>query len=155
MATSDHILANSDTLRNCFVKEIINGSKLLEQSERLFPNLSFSQKAQKQLLELTGSEQYFQEIVRHIKVLNETMKSWSNGPFEPQGITWNPESEPTLNQYATTRQFKCSDGVVRLFSYHSKLMSANKRIHFYPITEHHIVHIGYVGDHLPTPTYKT
>ncbi len=155
LTTLEHISANSKTLRNSFVKEITNGSKLLQQSESLFPNLSFSEKAKKQIEELTGSEQYFQEIVRHIKVLHETMANWSSGSFDPQGITWNPESVTTLNQYGTTRQFTCSDGVVRLFSYHSKLVSANKRIHFYPITEQHTLHIGYVGDHLPTTKFKT
>lgn len=155
LTTLEHVLANSEILRKSFVKEITNGSRLLQQSERLFPNLSFSEKAKKQIAELTGSEQYFYETVRHLSVLHETIANWSIGPFDPKGITWSVESVPTLHQYGTTRQFTCSDGVDRLFSCHSKLMSANKRIYFYPITEQHTVHIGYVGDHLPTHKYQT
>ena len=114
LTTVEHVLANSGILRSSFIKEITNGSRLLEQSERLFPKISFSEKAKKQIAVLTGSEQYFQEIVRHIKVLHETMVNWSSGPFDPQGITWSVESVPTLNQFGATRHFTCSDGVDRL-----------------------------------------
>ena len=132
-----------------------SGKSLVEQLPTLFSYLACGKEAVKQLSALKGSEQFFQEIIRHLVILNTTMQCWSAGPFDPQGLTWSPESESTLNQFAASRQFVCTDGESRQFSLHTKMMSANQRIHFYPVVEKKLVHIGYVGKHLPTARHRT
>lgn len=134
---------------------ISSGDAFISDCEDIFPYLSIGDKASKQIRELTGSEIYFREVIRHFHVLNQTMGAWSEGPFNPNEINWSPETSSTLDRYGDQRTFICKDGESRVFSFHSKLMSANKRIHFYPVTEARIVYIGYVGNHLQTTRYRT
>ncbi|MCY4046513.1 MAG: hypothetical protein OXF42_00145 [Candidatus Dadabacteria bacterium] len=138
-------------------KSISDGEGLLSKSLSLFPALSIGQKASKQLQTFKGSEQHFQEIIRHFSVLNETMRNWKSGPFAPQGVSWSPESQPTMEQFAKEREFICSDREKRTFSLHSRISSANAnlRIYFLPDTSNKTVHIGYVGTHLPTVKHRT
>jgi hypothetical protein len=134
---------------------IKNGDLLLQQMPKIFPNLKVGDKAEGQIQSLNGSEQYFSDILQHLEVLNRTMAEWNGGRFDPQGIEWSPESESTLNQFSEYRTFCCKDNETRIFSSHSKIRGANQRIHFYPITEQKLVHIGYVGKHLPTNKHRT
>jgi len=137
------------------IEKVKNGRMLVKQMPVIFPYLVVAGHAENQIESLSGSEQYFSDILRHFEVLNETMAEWQGGRFEPQGIEWSTESESTLNQFSKCRTFFCKDDTVRLFSLHSKIRGANQRIHFYPITEHKLVHIGYVGKHLPTSNHRT
>lgn len=150
---------NIDDIKEKLKKEqcarITTGIKLVELSTEIFPAITFSDEAKSQLLALTGTEQYFPEVIRHFLILNQTMQSWERGEYNPQGISWSPESKTTMAQFGDKRVFKCSDGVSRKFNLHTKLFSANHRIYFEPILESKTVHIGYVGKHLPTVKYKT
>lgn len=137
------------------IEKIKNGKMLIKQIPVIFPFLEVARKAESQIESLSGSEQYFSDILRHFEILNETMAEWHGGRFEPQGIEWSTESESTLNQFSECRTFCCKDSIVRVFSLHSKIRGANQRIHFYPITERQLVHIGYVGKHLPTSNHRT
>jgi len=110
--------------------------------------------ASKQIEELRGSEQFFPEVIRHLRILNKTMAAYTDGPFEPTAINWSVDSHSTLEQYSDCRTFRCNDGNNRTFSYHSKILSANKRIYFFPFVDEKVVHIGYIGDHLPTVKYR-
>ncbi|MCL7421792.1 MAG: hypothetical protein M8364_12890 [Methylobacter sp.] len=150
-----HLDKNRELLKNSFFKDITSGNALLNHLSSLFPRLSIAKNATKQLKSLTGCEQYFQEIVHHFRILNETMAQWKSGSFEPESISWSPESQSTLDQFGAQRQFVCADEVKRLFSLHSKILSANKRIYYFPIIDQQVVHIGYVGGHLPTTKYRT
>ena len=131
---------------------IKNGKEFLEQSRQILSNLSFCSIAIDQINKLTGSEQFFPEIVRHLFLLNDAMREWADGPYNPS-LDWSTESESTLAAYSQFRQFMCPDGVNRLFKYKTKIKSANKRIYFFPMPEKKIVYIGYTGDHLPTHKY--
>lgn len=155
IATDEHLERVCAGIEQDLLGKIVSGKILVDQFYRLFPFLTCCESAEKQLLALTGTELYFREIIHHFKIINTTMKNWVNGPFKPAGITCSPESESTLNQYSSQRRFACSDGVERVFSSHSKMMSANQRIHYFAIPEQKKVFIGYVGDHLPTVKYKT
>lgn len=137
------------------INGITTGDSLLSKCDHIFPYLSIGDKAAKQLSLLTGSEIYFQEIIRHFSVLNQNMLEWTRGPFAPKGITWSTESSSTMNRFCDQRTFLCKDGVSRVFSLHSKLLSANQRIHFYPDVENRMVYVGYVGKHLQTIKHRT
>lgn len=150
-----HVEATCLLLKQKQKAGITNGELLLEKLPALFPHLNCGSEAARQISALSGGEQFFHEVIRHLSVLNTTMESWTGGAFNPQGLTWSTESESTLNHFSECRQFKCTDGQVRLFSQHTKMLSANQRIHYYPLIDEKIVHIGYVGKHLPTARHKT
>ncbi|MGI9249997.1 MAG: hypothetical protein ACR2PR_02210 [Pseudohongiellaceae bacterium] len=145
----------ADNFYSSALLDISSGESLLSRSNQLFPFLAISKNAEKQVQALTGTEQHFKKIVRHLHVLNKTMNEWEKGIFTPLGITTSPESEATLQQYSEEHTFRCVDGKTRLFSHHSKLISENLRIYYYPDTNNRIVHIGYVGKHLPTVAHPT
>ena len=155
VSSLDQLKAVCHALKNAQIANVENGKSLVEQFSVLFSSLACGNEAAKQLSALSGSEQFFQEIIRHFSILNATMQSWNEGPFNPQGITWSPESEPTLKQFAKSRLFVCADDVSRQFSLHTKILSANQRIHYYPELKNKIVHIGYIGKHLPTVRHRT
>lgn len=135
--------------------KLYNGISVIQNGMSFFPRILFGQEARKQLQDLTGSEIFFRELLRHLEILNTTMERWSFGPFAPEGITWSTESKSTMDQFGDLRTFICSDGISRKFPLHSKIMSANQRIHFLPVMGTKTVHIGYVGKHLPTNKYRT
>ena len=133
---------------------IKNGKDLCSNFEKLFPNLKLSDRARKDICSLNGNEEFFREFMRHFSVLSDEAKDWNGGcDFMPKGIDCSPESTETLKRYEMEHTFICCDGTARLFSLHSKIFSANKRIYFSHDKENSIVHIGHAGDHLPTVDY--
>jgi hypothetical protein len=142
-------------LRTILRNPIKSGKDLVEKTDTLYSYLRLSKNSIQQMNALSGNEQYFHEIIRHLEILNDTMSEWSEGVYQPGGIIWSPDSQTTMQQFGKQREFVCFDGEKRRFSLHSKLMGAIKRIYFMPILRDKVVHIGYVGDHLPTTTYRT
>ena len=136
-------------------RSVKNGKDLIQEAPYLLPQLRICESACKQIEDLSGSEQSFPEILRHLLILNKTMETYTEGSFEPGNITWSVESPSTLQQFSGCREFECKDGEIRTFSLHSKILSANKRIYYLPIPQENIVHVGYVGKHLPTTRYRT
>lgn len=136
-------------------RSVKDGVDLLNELPQLLPHLRICDNARKQLEKLNGSEQFFPEILRHLLVLNNTMAAYTEGSFEPTEINWSVESTSTLHQFSGCRTFACQDGQKRTFSLHSKILSANKRTYFFPLPAEKIVHIGYVGKHLPTTRHHT
>lgn len=144
-----------EKLSSSQIAMIMNGKQLVEMLPTLFPCLACAPSAVKQLDALKGAEQFFREIIRHLHILCDTMQEWTGGDYDPKGLTWSSESASTMAQFASSREFRCQDDVVRQFPLHTKMMSANQRIHYFPSTEDKVVHIGYVGRHLPTTRYRT
>jgi len=148
------IEAFRDQLVGMIWQNVMNGKDLINELPHLLPHLKVCNNAHKQIEALRGSEQFFPEILRHLRILNKTMADYANGPFEPTGINWSVDSSSTLKKYPECRTFFCNDGEKRIFSCHSKILSANKRIYFFPLPHEKIVYIGYLGDHLPTVNYS-
>jgi hypothetical protein len=136
-------------------KSVHNGADLIRESERLFPRLSICDSAREQIESLNGNEKHFPKVLRHLRVLNKTMEKHNEGAFDPAELNWSRDSESTMNQFPDCRTFECKDGVERTFSCHSKFLGANQRMYFYPIEENRVVHIGYLGKHLPTTRFRT
>ena len=151
----DQVAKIGQALQKQVQSSVKTGSELVEKVGEFFPLLKFSEHTKTQLRSLYGSEQFFPEIVTHLSILNKTMNNWNGGHFEPKGITFSGESKPTIERYGDCRRFECVDGETRLFAMHTKMMSSNQRIHYCPILESKIVHIGYVGKHLPTIEHNT
>jgi hypothetical protein len=130
-----------------------SGLDILHRS--VFPNLVFCDNARNQIRQLSGKEQYFPIIVRHLSVLNKTMSQYQEGQFDPMGVVHSTESESTMNERVEQRTFDCPDHRSRVFTWHTKIKSFNKRIFYYPDCEDRIVYIAHVGDKLPTTRYRT
>jgi hypothetical protein len=156
IASGSYLERSGGEIRNSLLRKILSGKDIVSLAEELFPHLCFTTSAQKQIVDLKGSEQFFPEVVRHLSALDRCAQAYSGGAFEPD-LDWSTESTATMKvkKYAAMRKFLCSDSVVRTFKLHSKILSANKRIHFYPEMKKRLVFIGYVGDHLPTVKYST
>jgi hypothetical protein len=157
LCRQEQVETRSSWIQDRLQRTVKSGRDLIENSVNVLPHLLFSQNAIDQILLLTGREQYFPEMVRHLFILETAIRDWQNGVLQLGGLTYSPESESTMKkrEFREKRQFLCQDGQVRTFSLHTKIKSANKRIYFFPIPEEWIVHIGYMGDHLPTVLYPT
>jgi hypothetical protein len=155
-SNTHQVESHKDFILKSLQGAILNGQSLIENAQEMLPYLSFGPKTIDQVREFWGSEQFFHEVLNHLFILNKTMLEWTEGRFTPD-LDFSPESESTMNntEYAQKRLFLCKDGIERQFRLHSKIKSANKRIYFFPIPEQKIVHIGHVGDHLPTMKYGT
>lgn len=150
---SDQIDRIQQYLYNLLNLHCKSGLDILNRS--IFPNLVFCDNARNQIRQLSGNEQYFQIIVRHLSVLNKTMSQYQDGQFDPIGVDHSTESESTINERVEQRTFDCPDHRSRVFTWHTKIKSFNKRIFYYPDCEDRIVYIAHVGDKLPTTRYRT
>lgn len=156
LSKNEQIEFHKECIQNALLGSINNGHDLIENAEEMLPFLSFCPNAIDQVRRLCGSEQFFPEVLNHLFTLNATMREWSVGAYTPK-LDYSTESPNTMSnkKYARNRLFPCRDNVERQFSLHSKIKSANKRIYFFPQPEQKVVHIGYVGDHLPTTKFPT
>jgi hypothetical protein len=156
-STRDHVDGRKTHLRERVFREIRDGSQLWAHRQNLFPRLDFCVSTERSLRELSGNERSFREICRHLYTLSDALDAWSEGPFDPAGLDWSPESKGTLAhpRYGAQRRILCPDGETRIFSAKSKIRSANIRIYFEPISETRRAFVGYVGAHLPTVNYAT
>jgi hypothetical protein len=157
LCRKDHIENRAAWLQNRLQRSVTTGNELIENREQLLPHLQFSQNAINQALQLTGNEQYFHEMVRHLFVIETAIREWQSGALRLGNVTYSHESQPTMDNRTLRekRQFVCQDLEKRTFSLHTKIKSANKRIYFFPLLEEQVIHIGYIGDHLPTVLYGT
>jgi len=155
-SNTKQVRLHKDIIQQCIFSTINSGSDLIKNSKEILPFLSLGQKAIDQIECFRGSEQFFPEVLHHLYTLNNGMRELKGGAFNPN-IDYSTESGSTMRnrEYAQKRSFRCNDNVVRQFRLHSKIKSANKRIYFFPIPEQRVVHIGYVGDHLPTTKFPT
>jgi hypothetical protein len=147
---------HKDIIQQSLLGSITNGRDLIKNANDMLPFLSFCSIAIDRVKDFQGSELYFPEVLRHLFILNATMREYCGGAFTPN-LDFSTESESTMSNatYARMRSFLCNDGIERQFKLHSKIKSANKRIYFSPNPAQKIVHIGYVGDHLPTKKFPT
>lgn len=137
---------------------VTSGPHLLERAEALFPRLRFGPKAVEQIAELTGNEQVFHQLLRHLRSLDKGAACWqAEKQYCPaEAISRSPESNETLNHrlYGPMRDFPMPNGFEsRRWSTHTKLSGgAGARMYFCAerTSKGPVVLIGYFGGHLPT-----
>jgi hypothetical protein len=147
-----HVEQRANWLDARIAAELRDGQTVLAHAPDVLPSLRFGERARGQLVKMTGTEPYFTQVVRHLRVLSSAAAAWADGPFEAGGITFSEESKATLRHgsYGPMRVFPCSDGTSRQFSKHSKPTGGNIRIYFLPRVEGAmLLEVGYVGPHLP------
>ncbi len=146
-------------LRERLFRTVANGSELWNRRNELFPRLEFCGVVERQLVELSGNEYFFQHVVTALGRLDTALRSWTSGPLHP-GMAGSAESRQTLDHsdYGPMRRFACPDGEERTFTNHLKLYSCNWRIHYFEFrapSSDGRAFVGYVGVHLPTVQYRT
>lgn len=145
---------------NKYVAEYIKGSinswdTFWDKRESLLPELVFCECVKSQLDDVNYNADY-PLIYCHLQRMNDykgnVRKKLVTVPdYRTMGIDATHESKRTLAIYGKERTFVCPDGKDRLFSWHSKQLGPNIRIHFYPpdnTTDK--FYIGYIGIHLRT-----
>lgn len=131
--------------------ELVSGMQLASACGTVLDRLELTGSARAQLEALTGAEQPFRFVVKHLFAINQRMRGWTDGRFE-NGYPFpcSEESAQTMSRFGAERTFVCPDGQTREFPLHSKINVAAWRIHFIPDRTSGKALIGYVGRHLPT-----
>jgi hypothetical protein len=154
----EQVEAREQLLRERILRAVVDGKDLWNRRYELFPRLDFCEEVERQLLDLSGNEFFFQQIVVALARLHVALGNWSSGILYP-GMKSSNESRQTLDHsdYGPMRNVTCPDGQTRCFSNHLKLFSCNWRIHYFETRETGVsrAFVGYIGIHLPTVRYST
>lgn len=160
--SSDEVMLQREELLRRIDVAVADGQALLERQGELFPRILLGQRAIDQIALLNGREQWFKQVLRHLRALDIAALHWATGEvFEPQGITYSVESMATLEHgdFGPMRDFPVPAGfTAERWTLHTKLTGgAGARIYFRPerIATGNAVLIGYVGAHLQTVRYRT
>lgn len=148
---------NEQIIRDSLFPTLQSGTDILANAAHALPYLEFCGNARSQLYNLTASDIHFSIILNIFRVLNDTMRKVVEGAqvFSPQGIDFVPRESMTTAQKPTARKarvYMCSDGKSRYFEAHIRINKA-KRVHIYADNQQKKVHIGHVGEHLPTAKF--
>jgi hypothetical protein len=149
-------IAAENYVKSYLLNKTSSWKDLWKEKEELFSNIFFCEAVYAQLKKLDFS---YADIVKiHLSKINNYLASLPKGQipdYKNMGIDASTESETTLKQFGKERKFKCPDGKIRLFSWHTKQQGENIRIHFYPpdIKNKKLI-IGYIGLHLKTVKYR-
>jgi hypothetical protein len=144
-----HIATHKNWIEKRLLKTVRDGKEMWQRREEFFPSLLFCDRVEKQICALTSGSEMIQPIMHHLLALNDFNQICiSSGPdLSRLRVSASRDSTVTLNQYSEEREFRCPDGIVRIFSLHTKISLNAWRIHFY--FENQII-IGHIGEHLPT-----
>ena len=136
---------------------VVNGDDLWNQKEELFPNLIFCDHVAKQIFPLQNGDPVFRQIVKRFFELQNYCSAWREGPFLPDQLPFKAtvESKPTMQKYRRERTFTCPGGNEITFTWHGRMTPGAWRIYFDPSIDPGMMHIGYIGQKLPTVKYET
>lgn len=163
LTDSGDVIAHRDWIRERVNESLTTGLSIVDRAPDVFPRLRFCQGAREQIMDLTGSERFFRQLVRHLRALDQGVLEWNPGTqYSPAGsLSWSPESEATLThrRYGPMRKFPVPDGYKNeKWSHHTKLTGNDcfrLYFRFEPSDSIPVVLIGYFGPHLPTTDYPT
>lgn len=122
----------------------------------LFPHIEFCSQTKRQF-ESVKKADLFADAVDSLKKLSDFAGGWKSGNFDmdalAQTVDASYETKVTIEQFKKEHTFKINDTIgKKVCSEHLKVDSL--RIHFYPDTNEHKVHIAYIGPHLATHKYR-
>lgn len=162
LGTSNDVARYQASITKRIDRAVPNGRVLLERLGEMFPRLRLGERARDQIESLSGNEPVFQQLLRHLRALDESALHWAEGrPFEPVGVTYSSESQPTLDDgnFGPMRDFPTPAGFEpERWRLHTKLTGgAGARLYYRAVRAEGkaVVLIGYFGDHLPTVKYRT
>ena len=131
---------------------IRSGRELIDQAPRKFPALEICEKAERQILGLTGNEKFFGWLIDAISTANREMQNWVRGPFPHELLPDSAQTESMTvrknSKLRDLRRFETRRGEWLLFFPHMKNKAENIRVHYKVDEDRRILMIGYVGPHL-------
>lgn len=132
-------------LQQAFV-ESASAADIWADRKRLFPNLDFAPRVEKDLANL-GALQYVPALQR-LDELNRASGAWNAPAAAPIYLSRvTGESKPTMDKYGYERRFRSSDGSEQTFELHARL-PGGFRVHLREILPGRRLEIGYIGPHL-------
>lgn len=136
---------------------ISSGQDLWEKKDILYPHLVFCESVKDQLL-MDTEKIHIEQIMNRLLKMEEYFATY-DGVFDCKllGLRARQESESVINSdYGKQRIFRTPYGDDRTFYWHINFAGKFPgRIHFLPEEKSRKCLIGYIGKHLPTPTYRT
>jgi hypothetical protein len=152
-----HWADHADWIRSEIAGEIQSGADLIARAHELVPNLRFGRSAVPQISALTGTERYFQWLVKSLLLADSEVSGWDGGMF-PHNRLPGPatgESGPVRNspRLRDMRNFATDDGRTEFMEYHMKNLGENRRVHFLFEPSRRVMIIGYFGEHLETAQF--
>ena len=132
---------------------IRNGRDLIAQAATAYPAIEICENAERQIIEMRGSEKHFSWVLEALDRANREMRAWAGGPFPhrrlPGPATGESDSTMAKPWLREMRRFITRSGKPLLFEYHMKCKAENQRIHYLVDQCRRLLMIGYVGEHLP------
>lgn len=166
---AEEVNAVADSVERKIHAAVSNGRVLVDRLPELFPRIVLGSRASEQVAELTGTEPFFHQLLRHLRALDRAAERWTPGTtFSPAGVTHSAESQATLNHgtYGPLRDFPTPSGFSDgRWSMHTKITGGNgARLYFKAQAIRDtalgdtpsgpsLIAVGYVGPHLPTVKY--
>jgi hypothetical protein len=152
-----HWADHADWIRSEIVREVQSGADLIGRAHELAPHLRFGRSAVLQISELTGTERYFQWLVKSLLLADSEVSGWDGGMF-PHNRLPGPatgESGPVRNspRLRNMRNFATDDDRTEFMEHHMKNMAENRRVQYLFEPARRILVIGYFGEHLETAQY--
>jgi len=152
-----HWADHADWIRSEIAIEIQSGADLIARAHELVPNLRFGRSAVPQISALTGTERYFQWLLKSLLLADAEVSGWDGGMF-PHNRLPGPatgESGPVRNsaRLRDMRNFATDDGRTEFMEYHMKNLSENRRVHYLFEPSRRMMVIGYFGEHLETAQF--
>ncbi|WP_133234788.1 hypothetical protein [Mucilaginibacter psychrotolerans] len=139
------------------VENLKKSQELWDKRTEFFPNLTFSPEVENQLNRM-GFSKFLYQIIDRLDALNLFAKNWKTGNFDVNGVneTTNlnisSESDSTLKRFGTLRKFTILGRGKETFHLHIK--TGDLRFHFFADNVTHAIHVGYIGKHLRTVSFK-
>ena len=141
-----HVQQHADWIKNRIRTAVCDGVELWTRKDKLFPNLEFCKKTNKQIQSLKSSNPMLRHVVNRLLELDDYCKSWKDGYFNPNNLhNATPESESRLDRFEEELTFECSDGEERIFSWHVRMTPGAWRLHFSTELGPGKIVIGYIG----------
>lgn len=150
-----HIEHNQGAILGILMASVRDGEELWNKWEDIFAGLRFSEATRPQILALNRNGPHFNQVKKRLCQLNAYCIDWNEGGFDPSQIpNCSPESQATLDRYGKGRRFTDVNGQVRVLSWHVRFTPGPGRIYFEPDPNTRLLHVGYVGQKLPTVDYS-
>jgi hypothetical protein len=122
-----------------------------QRKNEIFPNLLFGLETDDQILNFPSN--FIKLLFTRLKDLDSLSQHWQqHGTLPENCITFQNESEFTMNKYGYQRNRKGYDGEPRTFELHVWVGSGT-RIHLFKHDNLKQIEIGYMGPHLDTKLF--
>jgi hypothetical protein len=156
-SSPEHVAGHAAELTSRQRQIVATGRDLVENRDRLLPNIEFCHDSEVALSALGQNDPGLSWVRRCLFELNDYCAQWLMGPFHHEELRCRPtpESESVSNnpELRRLRTFVCPDGEIRYFQWHLKNIGRNLRLYYFPSEKEHIVIVGYIGPHLQTQRY--